>query len=231
MSYQWVWISFTLYWSNPAANFLFCGWRSGTGVGQLSTCLGIVVLWVTHIYFQIQFNGQMRHDLLSACGSFCWLLLFSLSWSLHGEKLSSGNRMSALDKELSSVRFPRDQRTEVGHLFNLALGRTMIEQISVLLLKPCPDHELNPTLSLIYQCVLNRAWWWMWRGFPTEAQLQFQLSSAQRALGSDHLAWRVREAEPCKHCRRLSTINSKVWPSRTDLQGVEESLSQILAVS
>lgn len=66
--------------------------------------------------------------------------------------------MSALDKELSSVRFPRDQRTEVGHLFNLALARAKIEQISVLLLKPCPDHELNPTLSLIYQCVLNRAW-------------------------------------------------------------------------
>lgn len=44
--------------------------------------------------------------------------------------------MLVLDKELSSVRCPRDQRTEVGHLFNLALGRAKIEQISDQLLEP-----------------------------------------------------------------------------------------------
>lgn len=74
--------------------------------------------------------------LLSDRGSFCGLPLFSLSWSFHGEKLSSGTRMSVLDKGLSSVRFPRHQRTEAGHLFNLALGRAEIEQTSDKMLEP-----------------------------------------------------------------------------------------------
>lgn len=74
--------------------------------------------------------------LLSGCGSFCWLPLFSLFRPFHGEKLSSGNRLSVLDKGLSSVRFPSDQRIVAGHFFSLALGRAKIEQTSGKLLEP-----------------------------------------------------------------------------------------------
>lgn len=105
--------------------------------------------------------------LLSDCGSCCWLPLFSLFWSFHGEKLSSGNRMSVLDTGWCSVRFPSDQKTEAGHLCNLALSRAKIEQTDV------QTVNKNPTLSLTYPCVLNTAWWWMLRGSPMEAHSQF----------------------------------------------------------
>lgn len=140
MSCQCVSISFTLYWSNPAANFLFCGWKSGTGLGLHSTCFGTVILSCSDLFPDIfQWAAETwpaAMHLPSDWGSFCWLPRFSLCWSFHGEKLSSGNRMSVLDnKGLSSVRFPRDQRTEAGHSFNLALGRAKIEQTSDKLLE------------------------------------------------------------------------------------------------
>lgn len=118
--------------------------------------------------------------LLQVCG----LPLLSLSWSFHGEKLSSGTGMSVLDKGLSSVRFPRDQRTGAGYLFYLALSRAKIEQISDKLLEPMSRPWAEILLPLIYQCVLNRAWWWVWRGSAMEAQLQFPAQFWSKALGS-----------------------------------------------
>lgn len=64
----------------------------------------------------------------------------------------------------------------------------------------------------------------MLRGSPMEAESQFPAQLWSKGSGLRALRECVREAKPCKHCFRLSIINSKVWSSLTDLQGVEERL-------